>query len=637
MSTIFGLFNQDLNPVRENTANHMTAVMNHWHADESGKFLQQEIFLGHLMLFNTPESLNEKLPFQRDELCITADARIDNRDDILKLLEGFKEISFNTPDAYLILALYVKFGKDCLRHIVGDFCFAIWDAAKKELFCARDHLGIKPFYYYARNSLFAFASERKGILAIEELDHSLNEDFIYRLIGDADPAPTETFHKYIQILLPAHFLIATPEGITISRYWELSIPPILKLSSPEDYIAAFREQLSIAVKCRLRSIYPISTELSGGLDSSGITGLAARLITDKSKHFTFSNVLPGNESCPKPFEDEEKFIDEVIRFCGIRNAVKVSESGWKHFLEPHELELFANSGVDMYNSFWQEPIRRKMEENGIRVTLSGFSGDEVITNRGTYFFYDLLDEKKYVEFIKISFHLGYYGLPLKMLLRNILPQSLKRFLKQDQKKPYRRVNFLVDTKMNTAFEAEIKNQQHSGSRSYKKLLIENITRPYTFQRYQSEAAYCIMHKLEPRFPYADIRLINFFLSLPTELIGHPGISRYIYRKSMEGIIPESVRLRDDKSGAAGIFFIPEFHQNAPLFRHWLREIAEKPGNAIISKIDLQKMIAGYDPENPENFREDKFIPRKSFKTECLLHYFCQNKGPVIFKNLYIKN
>ena len=133
-----------------------------------GQFTETGLFLGHLMLHNTPESLQEKMPLAVDDLVITADCRIDNRSDILKLLLDFSQISANSPDSVLILMLYKKFGFNCLNFIIGDFVFVIYDKLKNIIFCARDHLGVKPFYYYLDKNMFAFASEKKGILSLQK-------------------------------------------------------------------------------------------------------------------------------------------------------------------------------------------------------------------------------------------------------------------------------------------------------------------------------------------------------------------------------------------------------------------------------------------------------------------------------------
>jgi asparagine synthase (glutamine-hydrolysing) len=620
MSTIFGLFLQDQRKIQEVVAEKMTTGMNHWKADEAGFLMENNLMMGHLMLHNTPESFAEKLPLRYEHFWITADARIDNREKIIQLLKEFRQISSESPDSSLILFLYIKFGKSCLDFITGDFAFAIWDPKKSELFCARDQMGIKPLFYYAKDKVFAFASEVKGILAVESVDKSLNKDFILRLIGDSFTPPAATFYENIQVLLPGHYLVIDQESVTKRKYWTLLIPPLLKLNSAGEYIEAFREELDIAVKCRMRTVFPIAAELSGGLDSSGITALAARLISDKSRLHTFSNVMPKDDNGIKEYDDEEIYIDEVIRFCKIQNSVKVSHSGWRSIFEPFELELFVNSGVTSYSAIWQEPLRRIMEEKGIRVTLSGFGGDEVITNKGDYYYFDYLYEGEYAAFVKTSFQKDKYTLPLKMFLRYLTPKIILQKINRDHRVKFKRNSYLLDDEFEEKLIAEDDRDSKINSRRYKVALAGKFEFYSTFQRFQSESSYSIMHKLEPRYPYADIRLISFFLSLPTFIIGNPFMNRYMYRRSMDGILPEIVRTRNDKTrAAAGTFILSENRLNSNELMDWINSITVKESDIYLKKINLKKMVLGYDPTNQENFQNQLFIPKRPFQIECLVN------------------
>jgi asparagine synthase (glutamine-hydrolysing) len=621
MSTIFGIFNKNEERVEKKTAERVMATMNHWNADDTGIFIDGSKALGQLMLQNTPESINEKLPLTIENCTITADARIDNRQDIFIQLGNGEKLNQATPDSVLILLLYMKYGQNCVNYLVGDFCFFIYDKKNNFLFCARDHIGVKPFFYYDNNKQFVFASEKKGILAVESVDKSLNNNFILRLIGDAEPDPTETFHKHINILLPGHSIVVSLDSTVIRRYWILEIPPLLKLKKPQDYMEAFQEYMTESVKCRLRSVFPVAAELSGGLDSSGVTGLAAKYIDDINRLHTFSFVLAANEKGIKEAIDEEVFIDEVNRFCGIMNQVKITETGRSHFLDFHEKEIFVNSGIDVYSAYWQEPLRRKMEERGIRVSLSGYLGDEAITHQGKYYFYEFLDEGKYFDFLKSSLQMGYYSLPIKMLMRNLMPEPIKKRINKDHKAVYKRISYLLDTDFEAMLIAEDKKIPIIPTRSYKKNVIDLVTRRYPFQRIQSESLFGIMHRLEPRYPFADIRLLSFFLSVPAHIIGNRHVSRYFYRESMKGLIPELILNRNDKSIPAGIFLGKESRSNSDMIKKWLEGISQDYSNPYLKKIDLAKMLAGLDPLQNSGKNGQFFSTTGSFKIECLVKFF----------------
>src|SRR5262245_20600165 len=166
----------------------MVASVAHRGPDASGSWCQGAVGLGHRMLWTTPESLSEKLPLanQAGDLAITADARIDNRDELTAAL-GLPPHS-GVTDSMLILLAYEHWGEHCPEKLLGDFAFAIWDGRKRVLFCARDHFGVKPFYYCHSGRLFAFASEIKALLSLPEVPRRLNEvrvaDYLVPIFDD---------------------------------------------------------------------------------------------------------------------------------------------------------------------------------------------------------------------------------------------------------------------------------------------------------------------------------------------------------------------------------------------------------------------------------------------------------------------
>jgi asparagine synthase (glutamine-hydrolysing) len=178
MSAIYGKYNFFNGAVTSEELCVMESKLNHWNGDNAGQWHHKAIGMGHLMLYNTPELLHEKLPLYKSEsgLCITADARIDNREEIYAALDL---CDADMADSTLILLLYEKYGEACVQHLIGDFVFAIWDETEQKLFCARDHMGVKPFFYYHDEHFFAFASEIKGLLYLPGIDKSINKQFLY--------------------------------------------------------------------------------------------------------------------------------------------------------------------------------------------------------------------------------------------------------------------------------------------------------------------------------------------------------------------------------------------------------------------------------------------------------------------------
>mgnify|MGYP000875659545 CR=1 FL=1 len=175
MSAITGLFFRDGRLAYSEEIKKMNDLLSHRGPDGSGLWYEGSIALGHQMMHTTPESLYEILPFEHvnSDLVITADARIDNRNELAPLL-GLKDVKSVSDSTYILMA-YKKWGEKCPDKLLGDFAFAIWDKKNETLFCARDHMGVKPLYYFLSDSVFIFSTEIKALLGFPGVSNKLNE------------------------------------------------------------------------------------------------------------------------------------------------------------------------------------------------------------------------------------------------------------------------------------------------------------------------------------------------------------------------------------------------------------------------------------------------------------------------------
>jgi len=292
MSSIFGKFNTDIKPIDPIDLKIMQDELNHWGADNSGVWINGNTGLGHLMLYNTPESLNEIQPLydSLSRLSITADARVDNREELYPLLQIRTPEEKLLPDSKIIMLLYKKYNADCVKYLIGDFAFAIWDEKEQKLFCARDQMGVKPFFYYNGADFFAFASEKKGLLCLQGVDKAIDKQFFYnKVFRNSVQAADTTIYKNIRRLAPAHTLTFYPSAnkIQLDHYWDLDAYKETRFQRKEDYYEALLHHFETAVQCRLRTVYPIGSQLSGGLDSSAITGVASHFLKSSNKRLNF--------------------------------------------------------------------------------------------------------------------------------------------------------------------------------------------------------------------------------------------------------------------------------------------------------------------------------------------------------------
>ena len=324
MSGIFGIFHRDGRPVEAKTLETMRNAMAYWGPDGSGVWREGPAGLGQLMLFNTPEAPNERLPrrIESPGLGFTAEARIDNREELFEKLDVHSEERKSMPDGELILRAYLKWGEDCPEHLFGDWSFAVWDPNKKRLFLARDHYGNTALYYYADDRFFAFASCHKALVALDSVPAEIDELYVAQvLVGWTAYHSERTARKHIRRLPPAQTLTVTPDTLQTRRYWFMEQATELKLPSNEQYVEAFLEIYDEAVRYRLRSHKPVGVTLSGGLDSGSVASLAARRLAREGKRLTAFGSAPIYDTTPytgnRRFGDETPHTTATARFAEI--------------------------------------------------------------------------------------------------------------------------------------------------------------------------------------------------------------------------------------------------------------------------------------------------------------------------------
>ncbi|MBV7333091.1 lasso peptide isopeptide bond-forming cyclase [Chloroflexi bacterium TSY] len=433
MSGIVGFVSFDGQATDRQMIERMSSVLAHRGPDDRQVWTDRSIGLGHCMLRTTPESVREVQPLvdRRTQTVITADARIDNRKELFSTLKIASDQGAVMSDSELILATYHKWGERCPEKLLGVFAFAIWDFRQNKLFCVRDHLGIKPFYYYYYHPsrFFAFGSEIKALLSIPEIPRRLNEVMVGNYLAAMLEDTEHTFYQDILRLPPAHTLCIKNHNIQIEHYWLLEPKSLPSDYTDSDYSEAFQELFSEAVRCRLRSTYPIGSSLSGGLDSSSVVCIARNELEKESRQplHTFSYVYDDLPQC-----DERQYIQSVLDqgqmvphlMQGTQAGPLVdSEQILKQFDE-------AVIGPNLY-LFWN--LHKAAQNTGVRILLDGFDGDTIVSH-GLYYLSELAYKREWTEFTHeatllaqnldmtpLSIFYGYGARPLWNLIRSGRP------------------------------------------------------------------------------------------------------------------------------------------------------------------------------------------------------------------------
>ena len=307
MSGFVAILSLDGAPVDTALLERMTEALRFRGPDAQSTWHQHEVGLGHALWRATPEAASERQPATLcGRLSIVADARIDARAELIGKLNfrgtNRPPLSLATPDVELILHAYDAWGESCLDHLLGDFSFAVWDAANRKLFCARDHIGVKPFFY-ARVANTLLVSNTLQVLRLHPAvssrvsDLAIGDFLLFGLNWQAGVSAYEDIKK----LAPAHLLSASGGDVRLSRYWSFPIEEPFRHRRANDLVHEFRALISGAVSDRLRTDRA-TIALSGGLDSPtlaveatkqlqgkgalrGVTVVHDRMITDQERKY----------------------------------------------------------------------------------------------------------------------------------------------------------------------------------------------------------------------------------------------------------------------------------------------------------------------------------------------------------------
>jgi asparagine synthase (glutamine-hydrolysing) len=595
MSGILGIYYPNGQTVDPENIQQMVDKLAHRGPDGADIWCSQSVGLGHRMLWTTPESLLEKLPMVSEDgnLVITSDCRIDNREELLSRLQMGNCLPEKVTDTQLILAAYQEWGEDCPQHLLGDFAFAIWDGKEQKLFCARDHMGVKPFYYYVSENVFVFGSEIKALFCLPEVPRRLNEiriaDYLTLMMEDR----VITSYQDILRLSPAHSLVINKSGIQTQCYWSLDPNREIKLDSDVAYASEFRRIFTEAVRCRLRSAFGIISQLSGGLDSSSVTCVARDILTTerKTELHTISTIFDKITQC-----DERPFISAVLEQGGlIPHYVHGDEVGPLSCLE--EIFKYEDEGLLGPSHFYPWMVNRATKELGMRIALDGFDGDTTVCHgvsritelaRQGDWKTSIHEVKEFAPHFGVSPYSAFrnYALPyLKDSAENfhwigflrgvqeihqhfgisrkqlILEHGVKPVLKQIQKlwqgknqeltKPITSEHPLVESKFAERIDLnqriqklDVPTEQPLTTKEQHWLGLTQGVLPYTLERIDQCAA---NFGLEVRHPFMDKRLIEYCLALPAEQKLSNGFGRMIMRRGLEGILPKEVQWRRGKA------------------------------------------------------------------------------------------
>jgi asparagine synthase (glutamine-hydrolysing) len=559
MSGILGVWNLDGQPLDPVVLSRMSESLRHRGPDGEGRSVAGSMGFIHQHSWVTPEEQGEIQPLVgRADVMLIMDGRLDNRDELLRALELPDSVS----DARCALEAYQTWDDGFAERLNGDFALAVFDPPKQRLILARDAIGIRPLYYVRSDTLFAFASEIKALLAHPEVPARPDDEGIADfLLVSSRPVDRQdiTCFAGVSSVVAAHLAIVTPERIVTRRYWDFETGRVLRLPSFEDYAEAFRERFREAVRRRIRSAHPVVVSVSGGLDSSSVFCQAETL---RRADQTVARALVGISylGAPGTDADERRYLVDIERDYGVEIERFPIEplQGVVH-LAGEQVHAMEAPFLDYLWGVTRE-LHRRAVAHGSRSILSGQWGDQVLFSSAY-----LGDLARRFAWREIGRHrreylrwIGAAAMPVISrnlvldLARHWVPRSLlpplkwarRRLLRVERQRRWFSKAFLRRALRFGDRPATLGNGFHS---AHARSIYLEARSKYHVQCMEWNNKICASHGLDAAFPFLDRDLIRLLMAIPGEIQNRGGVPRALMREAMRGVLPDAIRARSWKA------------------------------------------------------------------------------------------
>jgi asparagine synthase (glutamine-hydrolysing) len=562
MSGIAGIVRFDGAPVAAGLIEGMTSAMSYRGPDGISHWHRGSVALGQCMLRTTPESLEETQPLASEDesLVLVMDGRVDNWEELRRELLACGALLRDRSDAELVLRAYQTWGEDCLDRIDGDFALAIWDAKRRQFFCARDRIGNKPFFYHWDGSTFAFASELHPILALPWVPEVFNEGMLAEFLAWEWHSSDETLWNGIFRLVEAHRIRVAESGPRVETYWQPDLWETLPFASEQDYIEHYRELLTDTVRRLSRSHRPVSYEVSGGLDSSAVFSVAEYLRRDGRLP------APAIAGYTLAFSDDRDADEiEYARAVGAHLGLTI------HEIEPtvQPLLWYVDRAIrerqfpGFPNTAMFEGMRQQAALLGSRVVLTGEGGDEYMGGTRLYYAEELAQRdwsalrEDFIADAKVAGKARAIGWLLRYGLLASLPNACEDAV-------YRVVRKLRGTGTRDPYwlapglREGLLQRRRQLQRPRPRLHMAGQSEVVTYDAFSDHVMQQIEHLgamsgIEMRYPLRTAGIVQFACSTPARLRLRGDRSKFIHVGALQGVLPQKLLERTSKAVFSVVF------------------------------------------------------------------------------------
>ena len=482
-----------------------------------------------LSIIDLSESGHQPMCDTQGDYWITFNGEVYNYIELREELKNKGHVFVTQTDTEVVIEAYKEWGFECLQKFNGMFAFSLYDKKNNQVFCARDRVGVKPFYYSNTNSSFAFASEYKAFIKSKLVPFEINEiqQFDFIINGNLENQEQSLF-KGIYELKPSHYLVYNLSSHTfnVNCYYHLPNNSTDNLGESR-IIDVIEEKLLNAIRLRLRSDVEVGSCLSGGLDSSIIAGVTKFLQPDNQMKL-FTAVFP-NETF-----DETNYAKEVANFVG-GNWFTVSPTADEFFRDIESLNYFQDLPVWSTSTYSQHRVMKLASENNIKVVLDGQGADELFAGYSHH----------YMALWKENLGLGTFKeiIEAKETVSNGFKLFGKKLIKD---------TFGLSVNYSKYFSSDKKQFSGSKNEVLARKLNQQLIEDYNgrLKSYLKCEDRCSMaFGIESRVPFADdIELVNYIFSVNGNHKIKYGVSKYLLREASKRYIPSSIYTRRDKIG-----------------------------------------------------------------------------------------
>jgi asparagine synthase (glutamine-hydrolysing) len=522
-------------PSSEEVVIAMTDLLLHRGPDDASVLVDHPVVLGHTRraIFDLSDRGRQPMATPDGRYWVTYNGEVYNHYELADELRGLGHRFHTTCDTEVLLAAYVEWGEPALDRLNGDFAFVIWDRVRRELLCVRDRFGAKPIYYTVAGGRFRFASEIKSLLIDPEVPRRVNDaralDFLVHQL--VDHTEETLFDGIKQVPAGALMRVTEQRGPLAPEIWYRPQPADLRGESPVDVI---RTRLEEAVRLRLRSDVTLGVALSGGMDSSSVMGVAAKLLAEEG-------VAPPDSysaRCRDPRIDEGKWAAEVVRATGSRNfEVYPDDSDLLEHLDSLLWQMDEPFHSPTVYGHWK--VFELADICGSVVVLEGQVGDDLFA--GFHWLYPMTlysylrggDVRGALS--ELTTRQRLHGVPVKTSLTDFAKLMLPGSLRGRSTPDWLRPGLAVPTK---PLGGRTLRDQH--------LYSTGVFPTPGFLHHDDRNSLSL--GVESRSPFLDHRLVEAALALRPQDLVRGGMNKWVLRQAMRGIVPDAVLDRPDKQG-----------------------------------------------------------------------------------------